>query len=77
MESLLPADRSRVGDSGNVLSNVLLLLRRIIDSKAKLIVFLVEDGVLGIASGNPAPRETLQVKPVRFHSKAPRQCALI
>jgi len=77
MENLYPVDRSRAGDSGNVLSNAPLLLRRISDSKAKLTVFLVANGALGIASGNPAPRETLQVKPVRFHSKAPRQCALI
>jgi hypothetical protein len=77
MESLHPVDRSRAEDSGNVPSNALQLLRRIRDSKAKFIVFLVENGALGVASGNPAPRETLEVKPVQFHSKAPRQRALI
>jgi hypothetical protein len=50
---------------------------RICDSKAKIIVFLVESGALGIASENPAPCETLKAKPVRFHCKAPRRYALI
>jgi hypothetical protein len=57
MENLHAVDRSRAGDGGNDLSNALLLLRRISDSRAKFIVFLVENGAVGIASGNPAPRQ--------------------
>jgi hypothetical protein len=76
MEILHPVDRSRAGGGGNDRNNALRLLRRSSDSKAKLIVFLVENGVVGIASGNPAPRDRLRGKPVRFSSKAPRQCVL-
>jgi hypothetical protein len=57
MGILHPVDRSRTGEGGNDLSKDLQRLRRISDSKAKFIVFLVENGAVGIASGNPAPHQ--------------------
>jgi hypothetical protein len=61
MEIIHSVDRSRAGDGGNDLSNALQLLRRISDSKARCIVFLVENVAVGIAFGNPAPRQCVLI----------------
>jgi hypothetical protein len=57
MGFLNPVDKSSAVDGGKDRSIALRQLCGLSDSKAKFVVFLVENGAVEIASGNPAPRQ--------------------